>query len=111
MPKQKVLFICAHNSARSQMAAALMKQTCGEFFEVESAGLEPGVVYTETVVHLAPERFAADVPYQVAIIQLDDGARLTVRIEGERVAIGDPVTESGSDHGVPFFRKSDLRNS
>ena len=27
-----------------------------------------GVVYTETVVHLAPERFAADVPYQVAIV-------------------------------------------
>ena len=44
MPKQKVLFICAHNSARSQMAAALLKQTCGEFFEVQSAGLEPGVI-------------------------------------------------------------------
>jgi len=44
MPKQKVLFICVHNSARSQMAAALMKQTCGEFFEVQSAGLEPGVI-------------------------------------------------------------------
>ena len=44
MPKQKVLFICVHNSARSQMAAALMKQTCGEFFEAQSAGLEPGVI-------------------------------------------------------------------
>ena len=44
MPKQKVLFICAHNSARSQMAAALMKKTCGEFFEAQSAGLEPGVI-------------------------------------------------------------------
>jgi arsenate reductase len=26
------------------MAAALLKQTCGEFFEVQSAGLEPGVI-------------------------------------------------------------------
>jgi arsenate reductase (thioredoxin) len=42
MPKQKVLFICVHNSARSQMAAALMNKTCGEFFEAQSAGLEPG---------------------------------------------------------------------
>src|SRR5215469_14113815 len=42
MQKQKVLFICANNSARSQMAAALLNQTCGEFFEAQSAGLEPG---------------------------------------------------------------------
>lgn len=42
MPKQKVLFICVHNSARSQMAAALLNKMCGEFFEAQSAGLEPG---------------------------------------------------------------------
>jgi arsenate reductase (thioredoxin) len=44
MPKQKVLFICAHNSARSQMAAALLNKACGEFFEAQSAGLEPGTI-------------------------------------------------------------------
>ena len=42
--KQKILFICVHNSARSQMAAALMNESCGEFFEAESAGLEPGTL-------------------------------------------------------------------
>lgn len=40
--KKKVLFICVHNSARSQMAAALLNKRCGEFFAAESAGLEPG---------------------------------------------------------------------
>jgi arsenate reductase len=40
--KAAVLFVCVHNSARSQMAAALMNKTCGECFEAESAGLEPG---------------------------------------------------------------------
>ena len=40
--KKKVLFICVHNSARSQMAAALLNKRCGELFEVESAGIEPG---------------------------------------------------------------------
>ena len=40
--KKKVLFICIHNSARSQMAEAFLKQQCGEAFEVHSAGLEPG---------------------------------------------------------------------
>ena len=44
MPKQKVLFICVHNSARSQMAAALLNKTCGELFEAQSAGLEPGTI-------------------------------------------------------------------
>ncbi|HYR22570.1 MAG TPA: arsenate reductase ArsC [Chthoniobacterales bacterium] len=40
--KKKVLFICVHNSARSQMAAALLNKRCGESFEAKSAGLEPG---------------------------------------------------------------------
>ena len=40
--KMKVLFVCVHNSARSQMAEAFLKQMAGDRFEVESAGLEPG---------------------------------------------------------------------
>jgi arsenate reductase len=40
--KTRVLFICIHNSARSQMAEAFLKQLAGDRFEVESAGLEPG---------------------------------------------------------------------
>lgn len=42
MDKIKVLFVCIHNSARSQMAEAFLKKYGGERFEVESAGLEPG---------------------------------------------------------------------
>jgi len=40
--KKKVLFVCVHNSARSQIAEALLKKLAGDRFEVESAGLEPG---------------------------------------------------------------------
>jgi arsenate reductase len=40
--KKKVLFICLHNSARSQMAEAFLNQLCGDTFEARSAGLEPG---------------------------------------------------------------------
>ena len=42
MNKKSVLFVCVHNSARSQMAEAFLKQMAGDRFEVESAGLEPG---------------------------------------------------------------------
>jgi len=42
--KPKVLFICVHNSARSQMAEAWLNHLCGEFFEAQSAGLEPGTL-------------------------------------------------------------------
>jgi arsenate reductase len=40
--KKRVLFICIHNSARSQMAEAFLNKTCGDEFEAQSAGLEPG---------------------------------------------------------------------
>jgi uncharacterized OB-fold protein len=68
--------------------------------------MRTGLVYTETVVHLAPERFAADVPYQVVIVKLDDGGSVTARVEGERVVIDDRVIEAGTRDGIPFFRKS-----
>jgi len=42
--KIKVLFVCIHNSARSQMAEAFLNQQAGERFEAHSAGFEPGTL-------------------------------------------------------------------
>ena len=42
MEKIKVLFVCIHNSARSQMAETFLNHFAGDRFEAESAGLEPG---------------------------------------------------------------------
>ena len=66
-----------------------------------------GVVYTETVVHMAPPAFEKDVPYQVAIVSLDTGERVTGRIEGARVSIDERVILVDTRDGVPYFRKSE----
>ena len=42
--KKNILFICVHNSARSQMAEAFLNEICGDDFAAESAGLEPGTL-------------------------------------------------------------------
>jgi len=42
MEKRKVLFVCIHNTARSQIAEAFLKKYGEDYFEAESAGIEPG---------------------------------------------------------------------
>jgi uncharacterized OB-fold protein len=64
-----------------------------------------GIIYTETLIHAAPQQFVADAPYQLVIVTLDGGRRLTARIAGDRVQIGDAVGFAEYRDGIPFFRK------
>lgn len=64
-----------------------------------------GVVYTETLVWSAPEQFVADAPYQLIIVSLERGGRLTARVTGDRVEIGDRVAFAGYRNEIPFFSK------
>lgn len=63
-------------------------------------------VYTETVVHSAPAAYVSEAPYQIAIVTRDDGSRVTGRVLGDRVAIGDAVELAETRDGVPYFRKA-----
>jgi len=49
----RVLFLCTHNSARSQMAEGILRHLAGDRFEVESAGTEPSRVHPLAVRAMA----------------------------------------------------------
>ena len=57
MEKLRVLFVCVHNSARSQMAEAYLNRIAGDRFFAESAGLEPGKLNQNVVKVMAEEGF------------------------------------------------------
>jgi arsenate reductase (thioredoxin) len=51
-PKIRVIFICTGNSARSQMAEALLRHEGGDRFEVVSAGVSPRGVHPRAIAAL-----------------------------------------------------------
>ena len=53
--KTRVLFICEHNSGRSQIAEAFLRRYYGDHFEIESAGLEPAEQVNPLVVKVMNE--------------------------------------------------------
>ncbi len=77
---------------------------------MSSSAPRDGVIYTETIVHSPPEQYASDAPYQLAIVDLDSGGRLTARVLGkephERAHIGDRVVFVEDRDGVAYYRKA-----
>lgn len=53
--KIKVLFICQHNSGRSQIAEAYLRKFYGNYIEIESAGLEPAKQINPLVIQVMSE--------------------------------------------------------
>jgi arsenate reductase len=49
MDRQRVLFICLHNSARSQMAEGMLRAFAGDRFDVFSAGIEASTIRPEAI--------------------------------------------------------------
>ena len=93
--KKKVLFICVHNSARSQMAAALLNKRCGKFFAAESAGLEPG--------NLNP--LAIEVLQEIGIDISKNKTRAVFDVfkSGELFAYAITVCDESEAQGCPVF--------
>jgi arsenate reductase len=93
--KKKVLFICVHNSARSQMAAALLNKRCGDFYQAQSAGLEPG--------KLNPLAVAALQESGIDISKNKTQAVFDVFKSGELFAYVITVCDESEAQGCPIF--------
>lgn len=91
MAKQKVLFLCTGNSARSQLGEALLRHRAGDEFEVYSAGLEPKGVNPYTV------RVLEDKGLDTSVLWSKDVAALT-----DKVAFTHVITVCGhADENCP----------
>lgn len=51
--KKRVLFLCTHNSARSQMAEGFLRHLYGDRFQAYSAGSSPSKVHPYAVKVMA----------------------------------------------------------
>lgn len=69
MQKQRVLFLCNANSARSLMGEALLRHLAGERFEAFSAGSEPDRPHEQTLAALQKQEVATE---QLASKSLDE---------------------------------------
>ncbi len=72
--------------------------------EYAASGL--GEVYSFTTIHVAPEAFKNQAPYDIALIQLKEGARVTARMKNPQNAaftIGSKVRFCGKDGAAYWF--------
>jgi arsenate reductase len=75
-----VLFVCTHNSARSQMAEGLLRARFGDRFEAASAGTEPRGVHPEAVSAMAELGIDLAAHRSKSVEQALDGATADVVI-------------------------------
>ncbi|OPY51186.1 MAG: Protein ArsC [Methanosaeta sp. PtaU1.Bin112] len=130
--KKKVLFLCTHNSARSQMAEGLLRSMYGDSYEAYSAGVvatsvDPRAVLVmkEIGIDISGQRSKTSQEYEGAIFDLAvtvcDRARQACPICSTRIdlpgsspkarevihrSFEDPAAVSGSwEEQIPVFRR------
>lgn len=122
-PRKRVLFICTHNSCRSQMAEGFGRLLLSKEWDVLSAGLEPGELHPMAVkamkevgVDISGQRSKTVTPEMISGVDLvvtlcgDARDRCPVLPPGAAHVhwpVEDPATAQGTeDQVMPAFRKA-----
>jgi len=126
--KQKVLFICTHNSARSQMAEGLLQTIFGDSYEAYSAGVEPTSVSPYAVevmkelgIDISDHRSKSieefrDIQFDYVVTVCDNAKEACPFFPGKKVlhqSFSDPGAVDGSiDEILGSFReiRDDIKN-
>jgi arsenate reductase (thioredoxin) len=110
----RVLFLCTHNSSRSQMAEGLLRSRGGNAYEIFSAGTQPRSVHSLAIqamreigidlsLHRAKgiEEFAAQPPMDLVITVCDEAAEACPFFPNARQQVHwgftDPSAATGSE--------------
>jgi arsenate reductase len=119
MTTQRVLFLCTHNSARSQMAEGLLRHLAGDRFEIMSAGTEATSVRPEAIRAMADlgvdisgqssktlERYLGE-PFDYVVTVCDDANEACPGAENRlHWSFQDPSRAEGSEEKrLEVFRK------
>lgn len=123
VPPARVLFLCTGNSARSQMAEALLRARCGGAVEAFSAGSQPKALHPNAVRVMA-EDFGLHIAAQVSksaeifagqdfdwVISLCDRVReacpeLSDRQQAIHWSLPNPATGEPDAVTLPLFRET-----
>ena len=122
MTKTRVLFLCTHNSARSQMAEGLLRDLAGDRFEVMSAGTE--ATHVRPLAIRAMQEIGVDIsgqesktlarylgePFDHVITVCDDANEACPIFPGAQIrlhwSLEDPSTAEGSEEErLAVFRR------
>jgi arsenate reductase (thioredoxin) len=123
MEKKRILFICVHNSARSQMAEGLINSLHGDRFQAFSGGTMPTAVHpsaikvmAETGIDISAHRSKSidefmDKPFDYIVMVCDESQSDCPFFPGGKEyiphAFADPATCRGTDEEIlACFRRS-----
>jgi arsenate reductase len=118
----RVLFLCTHNSARSQMAEGLLREWGGDRFEAHSAGIEESVVRPLAIEAMA--ELGIDIggyrskmltefegqPFDLVVTVCDEAREACPNFPGAREqrhwSVEDPAAATGTDEErLAVFRR------
>ena len=94
--KTKVIFLCTHNSARSQMAEAFLRKYGRDFFDAYSAGFHPKPIHPYTI------KVMQEIGFDISKQQPKDLWEL-IRIKNEYFGIAITVCNRGKEEDCPII--------